>query len=100
MSEKDDLIVEQQLEIRKLKYILEQYTNNLNKINGVLFCVGGPLNDRWHHYNKKVEDSFIEGGYYLAKPLNEISTLCYTYTDEEIKDFVVPSKKKDSNIGE
>jgi hypothetical protein len=53
MNEKDRLIVEQQLLIRKLKLINDEYKENLNDIRIILYCVGGPLNDRWHHYNKK-----------------------------------------------
>jgi len=86
MNEKDKLIIEQQLMIRKLELIMDEYKEQLDTISGILHCVGGPLNDRYHHYNKKVDDTFIPEGYYLAQPLIMIDKLVYTY--ESIDDYV------------
>jgi len=86
MEEKDNLIVEQQLKIRKLELIMNEYKEQLDDISNILYCVGGPLNDRWHHYNKKVDDAFIPEGYCLAEPLIKISKLVSTY--DSIDNFV------------
>ena len=95
MNEKDSLIVKQQLEIKKLKWIVSQYTKQLDKIDMILHCVGGPLNDRFFHYNKRVEDSFISKGYYLAGPLIEIDKLCETIKD--IENFIISPEMEEEN---
>ena len=75
IDEQDRLIAEQQLKIRKLEQVMGNYKQQLT--------VGGPLNDRFYFYNKKVEDSFIPDGYYLAKPLAEIDKVIHIYDSIE-----------------
>lgn len=51
-EEKNDLIVEQQLKIRRLEKISSEYEKRLKEINSLLVCCGGPLNDNFDKYNK------------------------------------------------
>jgi len=49
-SEKDSLIVEQQLEIRNLKQRLDLALKDKAQIASILTCIGGALNDNIFGY--------------------------------------------------
>jgi hypothetical protein len=54
MDARDELIAEQQLEIRKLKIGNTEYKKNLNQINMMMYCCGpGPFNDNSLQFNQK-----------------------------------------------
>jgi hypothetical protein len=60
MDEKDSLITEQQLKIRELEKVNDEYKKALKDINGLIYCCGGPLNDNYYKYNKEQLGIFVK----------------------------------------
>ncbi len=48
-----ELIAKQQLEIENLKEWLEEYKDSMQRIHGLLFNIGAPLNDNILGFNKE-----------------------------------------------
>ena len=70
-NQKNKLIADQQLEIKELKWKVNDFQKRMKEIDLKLHCIGGPLNDNFHRYNKK-----------QLKIFYEISELCELTQDE------------------
>jgi hypothetical protein len=57
-DEKDKLISEQQLKIRKMESIIKRCYESADRINSVCVCIGGPLNDNKKGYTSSQLDDF------------------------------------------
>lgn len=55
---KDQLIAKQQLEIEMLTEESKQHTDACDEVRGILFCIGGPLNDNKLGYTKEQMQDF------------------------------------------
>ncbi|HQK38559.1 MAG TPA: hypothetical protein PLO52_00415 [Flavobacterium alvei] len=56
----NDLIAEQQIEIRDLKNILKEHRECFQDISNMMFCIGGPLNDNIAQFTKEQRRYFHE----------------------------------------
>lgn len=56
----EQLVVEQQLEIRSLKQSLAIADELADNIRSILYCIGGPLNDNKLGYTKEQLSTFFE----------------------------------------
>lgn len=57
---KDELITKQQLELEEQRELLSQYKLGYSNIYGIIFCIGGPLNDNKLMYSHKQLSTFSE----------------------------------------
>ena len=55
---KDELIVKQQLEIEQLREAIVKYESAKDAVYGIIFCIGGPLNDNKLGYTKEQKTDF------------------------------------------
>jgi hypothetical protein len=53
MKHTDELIADQAKQIYNLEKICTQYMKNVSTVKKMFFCIGGPLNDNKHQYNKE-----------------------------------------------
>ncbi len=58
-NEKDLLIVEQQIEIRRLNIRNRTLEKTIQEIQSVLYCIGGPLNDNKYLLSKEQLKDFF-----------------------------------------
>ena len=49
----DQIIADQAKRIYVLEQLCKQYLENVRTVNKMLCCIGGPLNDNKHQYNKE-----------------------------------------------
>jgi hypothetical protein len=57
---KDELIVKQQLEIERLHKGYSEHQAALDRVHGILFCIGGPLNDSKLGYTREQMCDFLK----------------------------------------
>ena len=60
MSGKDELIVSQALEIEELRKWKETNIEMKEKVHGIIYCIGGPLNDNILMFSHKQLGVFAE----------------------------------------
>ncbi|OFW47569.1 MAG: hypothetical protein A2163_00675 [Actinobacteria bacterium RBG_13_35_12] len=49
----DELITKQQLDIEFYKQEVAEYSEKISKIQGLIYCIGGPLNDNRLRYSNE-----------------------------------------------
>ena len=52
MKHTDELIANQAKQLYNLEKICVQHMKNVSTVKKMLYCIGGPLNDNKHQYNK------------------------------------------------
>ena len=57
---KDELIANQQIEIEEQRELLSEYKLGYSNIYGIIFCIGGPLNDNKLMYSHKQLGTFSQ----------------------------------------
>ena len=57
---KDKLIAQQALKIAELEEYMKEYEEMTAAIHGIIFCIGGPLNDNILRYTHKQLVTFSE----------------------------------------
>ena len=55
---KDQLIAKQQIDIEILNEENKRLIDGIDEVRGILFCIGGPLNDNKLHYTKEQMHDF------------------------------------------
>ncbi len=56
----NDLIAKQQMRIEKMRRTIRRHNQAKEKIHGLIFCIGGPLNDNCDQYTPKQAQIFFE----------------------------------------
>lgn len=69
----EQVIADQAKQIYILEKLCKKYIENIKKVNKMIYCIGGPLNDNKHQYNKEQLQIFFR----------IVETLEMVYEDED-----------------